>query len=138
MGGGVEFSVGLRLSDLLNVDVRYQQLRRAYLEPRINAAYTFPGITLHGYEGTLTLRGGWGLQTKWPTLDMLSPELAYFDFLSLNHFSQNPANRLLIITTFIEDRRNFSLRASTVAKWEVGLEMHLGPASLSATLFRDA
>ena len=133
--GGTELSIGLRLSDLLNVDARYHQLRRAYLEPRINAAYTFPCIAFRGYEGTLTLRGGWGLQTKWPTLDMLSPELAYFDFLSLNYFSQNPANRLLIITTFIEDRRNFSLRASTVAKWEAGFEMHLGLASLSATLF---
>lgn len=135
--GSTALTLGLRLSTLMNVDARYRGLRKLSPEPRVNAAYTFPRITLRGYEGTLTLRGGWGLQTKWPTLDMLEPPVAYFDFISLNYYSQIPENRLLVVTTFVEDARNFALKASTVAKWEFGTELRWGKSVLSVTFFRE-
>lgn len=88
------------------------------ISPRVNAAIQLPN--------RLTLRGGYGITAKAPTLLYLYPENAYFDFYSLNYYASHPAERLALISTRVYDSQNTSLRLSKNYKSEVGFDYTWG------------
>lgn len=135
--GDVEVVAGIRMTRQLNMGAEYVNLRRFCYEPRVNAYYGFPGFHVGPWRVVVGLRGGWGRQSKWPTLDMTAPPRAYFDYITLNYYSQIPENRMLMVQTYIEDARNLKLSVATVDKLEVGVECQVGKGRLEVTAFRE-
>ena len=135
--GELEFVTGVRAGWLRGATEGYTTLRVAQLDPRINGYYAFPRFILWKLPVQVALRLGWGKQTKWPTLDQLAPANAYFDFHSLNYYSQTEEWRLLWLTTFVEDPRNFSLKPASYNKWEIGTDWQIANVRMGVIAFHE-
>lgn len=87
----------------------------------------------------LRLRAGAGRTTKSPTLGQLYPAPRYFDIVNVNWFTDDPAERLAVLTTYVLDPTNPALGYSVSDKLEAGLEVGLGQpgAVLSLVAFAD-
>lgn len=97
--------------------------------PRLNVAFeTLPGVFL---------RAGYGLTVKAPTLDVLFPGPRFFDLVNVNYFANNPAERLLLMTTRVIDPGNTRLRPFQSRKWEVGLDGDYRGFSGAVSLFHE-
>lgn len=103
------------------------------LSPRINVSFQ----TSNGF----TIRGGYGITAKSPTLLYLYPESAYFDFYSLNYYSQNENERLAYITTHVYNAENSSIKLAKTNKTEVGFDVEFGNTQkkkLSVTAYHES
>lgn len=87
--------------------------------PRVNLGYDI--------TSNFSLRAGYGITAKAPTLLYLYPQDAYFDFINLNYYAQNEAERLLITTTRVINSMNPSLRMAVNHKKELGIDWHFAP-----------
>jgi hypothetical protein len=103
--------------------------RDAVLQPRVNAEL-IP-------VPWLRLRGGWGRTAKAPSLAQLHPGPQYHDVVNVNWYSNDPAERLAVLTTFIKDRTTPSLGLSRATKSEAGIELALGNTVLQFVAFSD-
>jgi hypothetical protein len=89
--------------------------QKSVLAPRINASFDL-------LPETLSLRGGYGIAAKAPTLLYLYPENAYFDYRLTP--SVNP-EELLLCETRIFSAENPALEIATNQKSEVGVDATL-------------
>lgn len=135
--GSAAFTAGLRLSSLLFLPSRLEALRTPELEPRLNASYSLPPLRLFSRPLRLAFRAGWGRQAKFPTLDMLSPAPAYYDYKSLDYYPPEPAYRRLLVSTLVEAQDNPALQPATSRKWECGLDLAFARIQLHLTYFRE-
>lgn len=87
---------------------------KSSFSPRINASYEL--------AAGLTLRAGYGWSSKMPTLIYLYPDPVYVDIFSLNHYRENPSERMALITTRVFDARNENLKIATSKKTEIGVD----------------
>ncbi|WP_433900422.1 TonB-dependent receptor [Sphingobacterium puteale] len=100
------------------------------LSPRINVSYDI--------LPALTLRGGYGIATKAPTLNMLYPENAYFDVFSLNYYKQDPNEALALMTTRVYGTGNDQLKLAKSHKKELGIDWKIGQGQrMSVTAYHD-
>lgn len=81
--------------------------------PRINASFE----PIQGLE----LRAGYGITAKAPVLAHLYPNPQFFDVVNYSYFAQNPAERLVILTSRAISTAPASLRAFTTEKAEFGV-----------------
>lgn len=99
--------------------------------PRINA--------LLPITGNWQARAGFGIMAKMPTLSYLYPNPVFFDLVNFNYFANDPAERLVILST----RRIFPdtspLQAYRSQKWEAGLvySPSQGAWDFSFTVFQE-
>lgn len=131
-GGSMRLSLqaGLRV-DLLHEGGWWASgARDAVFQPRGTAIFSpTPG---------LRLRVGAGRTAKLPSMADLYPAPQYFDVVNVNHFADDPAERLAVLTTKIRDPSNPDLGFSAGEKWEAGVEVDLGrDAAVTATAFRN-
>lgn len=82
------------------------------LAPRLNASFEV-------WNG-LHLRGAYGITAKAPPLSFLYPGPRYFDVVNFAHFSTNPDERLVIITTSVVEPDNSQMKSFTSDKKELG------------------
>src|SRR5690606_31343868 len=135
LGVYIQDRISARFDDrmlALQVGIRYDNIQpftgnsKDAFSPRINASFDL--------FKDLTLRAGYGITAKSPTLLYLYPENAYFDFVSLNHFTDNVNERLALMTTRVFDSRNLNLRITKTRKNEIGLDWNIsGSQRLSVT-----
>jgi hypothetical protein len=127
----VELQAGLRLDALHSGTWWASGIRDAVLQPRVNAQLS--------PVPWLRFRGGWGRTAKMPTLDQLSPASQYFDVVNVNWYTDDPAERLAVLTTFIRDPGNPQLGFSVGRKREAGIEIAAprGDGALSLVAFQD-
>lgn len=130
-------SMGLRASGLLNLDRKYSMQAKPYLDPRFNFQWRLPSMELFGHELTLDINGGWGRQTKFPTLLQIYPDRIYNDIIELNYFNLNPDYRRLYLKTYVIDPTNFALEPARNNKWEVRLGGEWNDNTVSVTWFRE-
>jgi len=123
----------------LQVGLRYDNIQpTGFLNSKIGTVLA-PRFNL-GYQLTnnLTLRAGYGITAKAPTLLHLYPQDAYFDLLNFNYFATNPAERLLIVTTRRFNSGNADLKIAKNNKAEVGFDYTLfGSRQLRVTLYKE-
>lgn len=88
------------------------------LSPRINLSFDI--LPKH-----LTLRGGYGIFAKAPSVLYLYPEKAYFDYINFNNTTSAPhaGEQLLISTTRVFDATNKDLEIARNRKAEVGIDL---------------
>lgn len=123
--------LGVRLDALHDGSHWFTRARDLSVQPRVNAEL--------GIAPWLRVRAGFGEAAKLPTLASLYPPLQYFDVVNVNWYTNDPAERLAILTTFIRDPTNADLGFSVARKMEAGLELsHQGTKSaLGLVVFRD-
>lgn len=85
----------------------------------------------------LSLRAGAGRSAKTPSLGALRPAPDYYDVVNVNYFANAPAERLAVLTTFVLDPTNPSLRHSVMHRAEAGLEARVKGALLTLTAYVD-
>jgi len=120
---------GFRVDLLHDGGTWFSGIRDEVLQPRVSAE-------LEPRTG-VRLRSGWGRTAKVPALGDLYPAPQYFDLVNVNFFANDPAERLAVLTTFIEDPTNPDLGLSTGTKAELGLEVDVGTGTIALTAFRD-
>ena len=101
--------------------------------PRVNVAFDL-------VPDVLTLRGGYGITAKMPTLTYLYPQKAYYEYIHINELPLEniPAEeRVLLTTTRVVDTQNKALKVAKNYKSEVGLDLKLGKTRLSVTAFNE-
>ena len=104
------------------------------LSPRLNASMEI-------IPEVLTLRGGFGIAAKMPTLLYLYPENAYFEYINLNELANEnipEAERKFVTTTRVFNSQNRDLKIARNYKSEVGLDFRLGKVRLGITGFIES
>lgn len=99
------------------------------ISPRVNASYQVCP--------DLSVRAGYGITAKAPTLLYLYPQNAYYDLVNLNYFAENPAERLTLITTKVFNTENPDLKLSYNTKKEAGFDWKPGGKRISVTAFHE-
>ena len=104
---------------VLSAGVRYDNINgKNIVAPRANAS-----ITLFD---RVTVRGGYGITAKAPSLVYLYPENAYFDMpLYSSGYKSDPAEELYIVKTNIYSAENPDLKIATNNKAEAGVDIRL-------------
>lgn len=120
---------GLRLDLLHDGSHWFSSVRDVVLEPRLN-------LEVAPWRW-LRLRGGWGRVAKAPWLARLYPAPQYYDVINVNWFTNEPEERLAVLTTFIEDPTNDDLGFAVAEKAEAGFELGFGRSAVSLVAFRD-
>lgn len=120
---------GLRVDLLHEGGSWFSGVRDAAIQPRLNLEVQ--------PTDWLRLRAGAGRFAKSPTKASLFPAPQYYDVVNVNWFTDDPAERLAVLTTFIEDPSNPELGFSTAEKLEAGLELSPGDAWISLAAYRD-
>lgn len=102
--------------------------------PRVNVSFDI--IPEH-----LTIRGGYGITAKAPTLEMLNPQEAYFDLLNFNNSQATgiqDSQKFQVVTTHAFDAKNYDLEMATTQKYEVGVDFKIGRVTGQVTAFNDS
>ena len=131
----LEIHAGIHLTALVGLDKKYYISGRPYLDPRANALWRFPKIG----NVTFTLAGGYGLNTRMPTIDYLFPQVAYLDMVQLNYYDTvDPAGASRAnVRTYIRDAANYDLRPARNSKWEIRLGLDFGANTMQLTYLRE-
>lgn len=106
----LQLVAGLRYDNIQPFRTDY----KSALSPRANLSYEL-------FDG-FKIRGGYGWSTKAPSLIYLYPENAFFDVFSLNHYKEDPNERLALMTTRVFSTENPDLKIAQSRKAEVGLD----------------
>lgn len=129
---------GVRGSMMPGMDRAYSLHNKIYLDPRANAQWSFPAFSLFGKETTITVGGGYGIQTKTPTMAQLYPDKIYYDIEELNYYHNKPELRKLYLMTHIWDPTNYRLEAARNYKWELRTDITFAGNRLSITYFKES
>jgi len=116
----LRMQAGLRYNNFQPNSVFDSELKTS-IEPRVNVKYTFFMPDDSKVFDDISVFGGYGIQSKSPTLAYLYPDKAYFDLNSFNYFSNNADERLLLVSTRVVDPTN-NLEPIEVKKFEAGVE----------------
>lgn len=135
----LQAQAGARLIALTGLDSRYYLSGRPYIDPRVNAEWTFPAFNVGGIPMKLSAAGGYGMTTRMPTIDYLFPQVHYSDFVQLGYYDvRHPEEYSRVnLRTYITDPTNYDLRAARNNKWEVRLGAEWGANRLSVTYFQE-
>jgi len=101
--------------------------------PRINTSFDI-------LPQKLSLRGGYGITAKAPTLLYLYPEDAYFDFVHFNNLNSSTvptAEQLLLASTKVYNTGNSSLKIASNEKSEIGLDFRWNKMRFSVTAYNE-
>lgn len=137
--GGFDLQAGVHAVALAGLDKKYDIAGKLFLDPRINAVWRFPSVNVRGRNLDLLLAGGYGLNTRMPTVDYLYPQQAFLDLLQLNYYdTKDPKNHSRVnLRTYINDATNYQLQPARNHKWEVRAGASVGANHLSVTYFEE-
>lgn len=111
----------------------WNEVKTFALSPRLNASLSL--------SKWMTLRGGFGMNSKTPGLAYLYPDKKYDDRIAANYLPQNdPAAQLLLYHTQVYDVQfTKGLKNATSMKYELGFDINLPhQRKLSVIAYRDA
>ncbi|GAB1343559.1 TonB-dependent receptor [Gemmatimonas sp.] len=128
-GGWAIVQAGVRLDALHEPGEWSAAPRSVVAQPRANVEYV--------PTPWLSLRAGAGRSAKTPSLGALRPAPDYYDVVNVNYFANAPAERLAVLTTFVLDPTNPSLRHSEMDRAEAGIEARVKGALITLTAYAD-
>lgn len=123
------WQIGLRADHYFLSGKRGKSLG-THIQPRINASWEL-------IPEKLSLRGGYGVLSKVPTLLHLSPGPRFIDLINFNYYAPVPEERLLIVTTRRIDLPEGAVRPFKSHKAEFGTEGQIFGSNFIFTLFRE-
>lgn len=124
------YSIGGHLLEL-QAGIRYDHMSvvKGVFSPRFNGSIEI-------WPNVLTLRGGYGITAKAPTLFYLYPENAYFEFININELIDDE-NGVFMTTTKVYDAQNKDMKVAKNKRAEVGIDLKINKATLTVTAFND-
>lgn len=129
---------GIRGVMVPSLDKSYIMSGKVYLDPRVNASWTFPAFTVGSRQMSIKIGGGYGIARRLPTIDYLYPQEHYADFVMLSDFDvHDPSKSRLLLMTYVEDATNYLLKPATNHKREVRLDVEWGRNHLTVTCFNE-
>lgn len=123
-----ELSLGVRIDNFQP----YKILKSRYgiqVSPRINLSSKF--------GENLILKTGWGIAGKSPSLLYLYPDNAFFDLVSLNYFTGNSNENLVILSTHAFKTDNPKLKVAKSNKFELGFNYSLGTTNVDLIAYNE-
>ncbi len=138
-GNKLELLLGVRTNTLTGLDKKYYLKGRIYLDPRVNAQWTFPGIEIANKDLKISLAGGIGWMTKMPTLNYLYPDKRYNEITQLAYYDDKDPihNSRFTVMSYIQDQTNYELKPARNKKWELRTDFTYGGNRLSVSYFRE-
>lgn len=95
-----------------------------------------PRISLSGkYFNKLRLRTAYGISYRTPSMLQLYPGPRYFDVINLNHYSEDDARSLAVVTTYIYQPTNEHIKPSKGSTFEIGVDFEDKGFNISLTGF---
>ncbi len=109
-----EWSDNLRY--ILRLGLRYDNMLERYnlFSPRLSASL--------GFLKTLKVTAAWGISYKSPSMLTLFPGPVYFDLVNLSYYDPDPARRLAVVTSYVINPDNRSLKPGKGETTEFSLE----------------
>ena len=119
---GFQFSAGVRFTNIATKAADYNTT----VDPRLNARLTLidRDYNRQGMQ-RLSIRGGWGILTKMPTLVHLYPDPVYADRISFNYNDDANNYNLAVITTDVARAENPDLKLPSSRNMEIGLDLKM-------------
>ncbi|SMO85757.1 Outer membrane receptor for ferrienterochelin and colicins [Saccharicrinis carchari] len=108
-----------------------------YTEPRANAKYMLINKS-NTFIKHLSFNAGIGKHYKSPALMYLYPDKAYFDLVSLDHYTGNPQTNMTIFDTRLLPTSNPGIKPSENTKKEIGLEVKMGIISANFSVYNES
>ncbi|NOQ28348.1 MAG: TonB-dependent receptor plug domain-containing protein [Bacteroidales bacterium] len=125
----LRIQAGLRFDNVQPINPIKGEFGQVLL-PRINLTYSL--------LDNLTIRGGYGITSKAPSLIYLYPDPAYFDALSYNMYSSTYSDEsMAVITTKVFHPDNSQMRPSEMTKIEGGLAYKIKRNSINITVYSE-
>ncbi|MCF0167546.1 MAG: TonB-dependent receptor [Bacteroidales bacterium] len=119
----IAWNISEQVEFKLQAGVRFDMLQMglpehvASVSPRLNASLKL--------TPWMTLRGGWGQNSKTPGLAHLYPEKKYTDRLAASYLPSDPSKQLVLYNVKVtEVERNNNLKNATNTKSEVGVDLN--------------
>jgi hypothetical protein len=133
-----KLNAGIRSMSMVGMDSQYKMNGKAYLDPRLNTEWSFPAVTLNNKDLNISLSGGMGWHTKFPTLLQIYPDYNYRDYVRLNYYDVNNIEQSRVnYETFKTKTINHHLEPAKNKKWEVRLNFQYDNNYLSVTYFLE-
>ena len=108
------------------------------VDPRFNARLTlFENIWNKKGWQSLSIRAGWGIQHKMPTLAYLYPDPAYIDKASFSFKDDANDHKLAVITTNVFETDNDRLKIPKSNNFEIGVDFKVLNVNASLAYFKE-
>lgn len=133
----INTSIGLRGTQMLNLPKGYALNGLLLLEPRLQFSYTLRNKIKEEHMLSNTIRFGFGIENKLPSLDYLYPDKMYKDFVALNYYANTPELRTAFVYSKVHDPSNPDIRENRNRKIELGWDIKYEKYIFSFTLFRE-
>jgi len=131
----LELQAGVRFNTIMASGINTS--RYSCLEPRTNARYVM--VKKNSGLRELSIRGGWGMNCKMPSMMYLYPENAYKDIVSFNYNDFDATGYgMNVITTKSVETLNNALKPQSSRNIEAGLEFETKPVSGSVVYYNEA
>lgn len=134
----VNASLGARATTMFNLPQNYHLNNHTLLEPRLQLAYTHRKVEGEDQILSNTLRVGFGVENKLPSIDFLYPDKIYKDFVAFNGYFTDASKRLVLVNTKILDPVNPEVRENKNKKIELGWDLKYKKFDMSISVFREA
>ena len=121
-GFGLEWSAGIRAGFMPGLSRDYAMSGKVAIDPRANLRLNFPETVISGYKLEAGIYGGAGMHTKFPTMDMLYPQLQYRDKIQLNYWPVEKELRRINFLVYTIDTTPYELGPARNLKWEIGAD----------------
>ncbi|MCT4614360.1 MAG: TonB-dependent receptor [Marinifilaceae bacterium] len=129
-------SLGVRGTKMLNLPKSYELSRKYFVEPRLQFSVT-KYHNIRDRKISNSLRIGYGVENKLPSLDYLYPDKVYRDVIVLNAYFTEANKRLAISNTKIYNPENYKLKPNKNSKYEIGWDIRYRKLNFSLTCFKE-
>lgn len=130
----IELQAGARVSGIAAAGIDTRNFLA--VEPRTNLRYNI--IEKNTGWRSLSVRGGWGISCKMPSMIYLYPEPAWKDMVSFSYNDFDASNYgLCVLTTRKEETANPALQLQKSTNWEAGIEFDQGSLSGSIVYYDE-
>ncbi|QZT37396.1 TonB-dependent receptor plug domain-containing protein [Halosquirtibacter xylanolyticus] len=136
-GMKIKHQIGIRGGVILGLSDKYSMSNSWIVDPRWNmTAEIYKGDIL-GKRSSLKLLGGLGIMSKLPTMAHLYPNTIYFQYQTLNFYSQNEQARRTDFWNQAIDPTNYEIKPSVNKKAEIGVQGRIGKTTFQITTFYE-
>lgn len=130
----LELSAGVRMNKMMISGYNYDPI----VDPRFNAKYTIIKQKRDGTLRNLSLRGGWGIMQRLPSINHLYQADNYEDFVLFQYYNSTTSQRLAVIETkVIDGKLPYNLKPEKTRNIEVGIDFDIKGIKGSLTYFND-
>ncbi|MEG0949858.1 MAG: TonB-dependent receptor [Bacteroidales bacterium] len=130
----LELQAGVRMTNVLTDAASYT----LSFDPRFNAKYAIIERPAAEIMRLLSIRAGWGIQHKMPTLMHLYPDPFYEDHLSFSYQNSDFTEGMAIMTSkVVDDTSNPDLKLPQSTNFEVGTDWNIAGIKGSVVYFNE-